>query len=521
MEQSVRSDRTRMPARQDARPSPEADARRDAAATALLSAPRAPASGPSPALATMVAEWQDLLAQINDESVTDGQAEPLGQRHNELQLAICGFPAASVADLLAKVPVFEDQMRDAVGGLAGDVEPKDTLPGAAWLGLFRDFERLAHAPAPLAAAEVSLAHMVVDYFGSEDIDPRLNCDIALRDRARAILAAQGSTEEHDWDAWAAHHPGFMPIPANKPVCLAPLARAIPEEARRLLNLARVEFARREAAYVGFHNPAVWPRVATQLRREMRMDLLERVAADLPGGCDPAASDTALLQAIETHDAAHKAFATKIRAADSIAVAEAGGDASDEAMAPAEAARDAANEVALQAWRDLFERRPGSLDGLLALLRHVEEHYAGHVGIAEEPDVFGYLVESAEALARVGAPPSRTARPVPEADPAASALVDAIESGWAEWSIGSDRDYQDVSPASVERHEALCKRRDDLLDAADALPATSRASRHAKALVAAWGEYVAVWELGKPYTEYGTFDRLVLDIDAALKAGARA
>lgn len=107
-----------------------------------------PTLGASAALVAMVEEWRSLLDQLNKDGTSDEAVVSLGDRHNALQHAIYDFPAASVADLLAKEPVFRCEMQDAVSGLADGFEPAETLAGAAWLGLFRDFERLTSASPP-------------------------------------------------------------------------------------------------------------------------------------------------------------------------------------------------------------------------------------------------------------------------------------------------------------------------------------------------------------------------------------
>lgn len=108
---------------------------------------------PSPVLVAMVEEWRALLERVNAGGATDVVVEALGDQASELQMRICRFPAASAADLLAKVPVFRDEMRDATSGLSEGARPEDTLSGAAWLGLFRDFERLARGSAVEALGE--------------------------------------------------------------------------------------------------------------------------------------------------------------------------------------------------------------------------------------------------------------------------------------------------------------------------------------------------------------------------------
>lgn len=107
-------------------------------------------------LVVMVDRWQALLDRINGEGIADAEVERLGLAHDDLQRAIYDFPAASIADLLTKVPVFRDELYDAIGGLDDRFGAEDTLSGAAWLGLFRDFERLARiASSPLAPASTA------------------------------------------------------------------------------------------------------------------------------------------------------------------------------------------------------------------------------------------------------------------------------------------------------------------------------------------------------------------------------
>lgn len=102
------------------------------------------AMGPSPLLVAMVAEWEAVGRRLNDPALEDGpEADTLGNWYNDLQRAIYLFPAGSVLDLLTKVPVLQDEVENAVSDRADGIDPKDTLPGAAWFGLLRDIERLA------------------------------------------------------------------------------------------------------------------------------------------------------------------------------------------------------------------------------------------------------------------------------------------------------------------------------------------------------------------------------------------
>lgn len=107
------------------------------------------------------------------------------------------------------------------------------------------------------------------------------------------------------------------------------------------------------------------------------------------------------------------------------------------------------------------------------------------------------------------------------DASAMALVDAIEREWGSWSAASARDYQARGPEVDARHEARCARRDALLYAAIALPATSRAERHAKALAHAWIGVVEAWRFQRPREDYKFDELLAFDIDAALSPDGMA
>lgn len=74
--------------------------------------------------------------------------------------------------------------------------------------------------------------------------------------------------------------------------------AIPQEARRLLALAEAEIERRRQAYVGFHDATVWPRVAADLRRKLRMDALALAATADPESRDAAALAVPGVQVVE-------------------------------------------------------------------------------------------------------------------------------------------------------------------------------------------------------------------------------
>ena len=102
------------------------------------------------------------------------------------------------------------------------------------------------------------------------------------------------------------------------------------------------------------------------------------------------------------------------------------------------------------------------------------------------------------------------------DAEALALADAIEKLWPEWAALAERDYHDRSDEAEKRCDAMFERRMALIEAAEALPASSsRAVRYAKALAFAWYEHVGLWVHRKPLSDYGLDGRLVLNIEASL------
>lgn len=94
------------------------------------------------------------------------------------------------------------------------------------------------------------------------------------------------------------------------------------------------------------------------------------------------------------------------------------------------------------------------------------------------------------------------------------LVDAIEREWAALAhLGTGDD----TPEGDAVVEAALERRHALLDAADALPGTTREARHAKALALVWIQD-AQRERGTWRRERsGTDERLVVDIGAGIVA----
>ncbi|GEL44576.1 hypothetical protein MEX01_51670 [Methylorubrum extorquens] len=130
-------------------------------------AAQAPATGPDPKLIAMVEEWEAIGRASNDHSIPDSpEFDALLERHTELQRAICLFPSRSVLDMQAKVPVFRDEAHHAIGSLEDGKEPGFSMPGAAWLGIFRDIEHLAGTPAADAATAVAARHELDSIFAA-------------------------------------------------------------------------------------------------------------------------------------------------------------------------------------------------------------------------------------------------------------------------------------------------------------------------------------------------------------------
>lgn len=65
-------------------------------------------AGADPRLVALVGEWQEARRMLNDPNLSDDAPGlvAMGERDSDLQLEIYRFPARSVADLHAKIPVF-------------------------------------------------------------------------------------------------------------------------------------------------------------------------------------------------------------------------------------------------------------------------------------------------------------------------------------------------------------------------------------------------------------------------------
>ncbi|MGH1592397.1 hypothetical protein ACRBEV_33300 (plasmid) [Methylobacterium phyllosphaerae] len=121
---------------------------------------------------------------------------------------------------------------------------------------------------------------------------------------------------------------------------------------------------------------------------------------LSGGTALASQPDPIFAAIQAHTVARAAFAETVNPQDTAWVREQGGDTSDEAMAPAHAAYEAASAAEAQTWAALFEVRPTTLPGVLALLRHCQAWAPSNDGQDGAPameDVFGFIADGLAAV----------------------------------------------------------------------------------------------------------------------------
>jgi hypothetical protein len=173
------------------------------------------------------------------------------------------------------------------------------------------------------------------------------------------------------------------------------------------------------------------------------------------------------------------------------------------MAPAQAIWDAANEKEVRAWNALFEVRPTTMPGVLALIRHAQNWASENDGVGGTiylREVFGAIAGSLSEIVA--------------ATEASGTLVRDILDGWAAWApIVNKIESSAEDIAAWEQSDA---RRDRLLHAAMDLPATSE-NIVPKALACAWMEWVGVERPGQPREYYGRADQLVYDIHATIMA----
>ncbi|SFV14490.1 hypothetical protein SAMN02799631_05882 [Methylobacterium sp. 174MFSha1.1] len=127
--------------------------------------------------------------------------------------------------------------------------------------------------------------------------------------------------------------------------------------------------------------------------------------------------------------------------------------------------------------------------------------------AREPEEMRHIGRKAEATTD----PSPAAIVAPRPTDRALALLGDLEREWATQIIQQDKDRQDHSPEAEVRNDVMIARRDALMAAAEALPATSREARHAKALAFAWDASIMLWRADRTRDQYGTDGRLMIDL----------
>ena len=92
------------------------------------------------------------------------------------------------------------------------------------------------------------------------------------------------------------------------------------------------------------------------------------------------SNDLVFEAIRAQGAAWDAFGLTCSPTDKAWRREQGLDTSDEAMAAPDAAWKAAHEAEIAAWNAVFETRPTTLPGLVAMIRHAQRWASSHDGI---------------------------------------------------------------------------------------------------------------------------------------------
>lgn len=162
----MRNPFARLPRRDTARPSLKERAAGLKASAARVMKRRpvrdaATPDAPSPALVGMVAEWERLLRAENAGDLPDDEIEPICSKRMALHGLICTTPAASLADLATKLPLFRDEVANSAPGTAD----KPTLDHQAWCCIVRDLETVGAVPNP-ALAPASLPIPAGDVDGS-------------------------------------------------------------------------------------------------------------------------------------------------------------------------------------------------------------------------------------------------------------------------------------------------------------------------------------------------------------------
>ena len=133
--------------------------------------------------------------------------------------------------------------------------------------------------------------------------------------------------------------------------------------------------------------------------EPASDETEADEAAAPDDADP------VLAVIQTHAEARAAFVETCDATDKVWRQEQDLDTSDDAMAPARAAWEAASHVETVAWNAVFETRPTTLAGIVAVIRHAQQWAPGNddmIGAVDLRDILGSIAADVERLTQTGA-----------------------------------------------------------------------------------------------------------------------
>ncbi|GJD46439.1 hypothetical protein AFCDBAGC_4320 [Methylobacterium cerastii] len=177
--------------------------------------------------------------------------------------------------------------------------------------------------------------------------------------------------------------------------------------------------------------------------EPASDKTEADEAAAPDDADP------VLAVIQAHAEARAAFVETCDATDKVWRQEQDLDTSDDAMAPAHAVWEAASHVETVAWNAVFETRPTTLAGIVAVIRHAQQWAPGNdgmIGAVDLRDILGSIAADVERLTLTGADDE-----VCSAEGAASLSFEAYD---LDTPIRSPREWNErLSPYTVGLHLA--------------------------------------------------------------------
>ncbi|MCJ2084875.1 hypothetical protein MKK88_02555 [Methylobacterium sp. E-005] len=312
-----------------------------------------------------------------------------------------------------------------------------------------------------AAGCVSLARYVVEYLDREEVDlddGHQVLRLIVKGLARGgPTPPDGGSEVpcvgagyawpstfQGWQDEAARHPGLVPFPAHAPRILLSLDEAIQREAGRLFELAEAEVERSCSDLATNPDPTLWPRVEREMRREMRMDALALVAADLSD--DDGAPDP-VLALIERHRTAFAEW-------DRLSAVWNEMTSHDPGYAAAMAASQEPEKRQAAAFDALLSARPTTLAGAVALATYLVEIVRRSRIDAEPSDgerALGTVAAALYGIAPGGAfsGDAPVTMGAPPADAALLALGAEFMSAWVEEArAGTSEAYNAVSAVAV-------------------------------------------------------------------------